>query len=349
MAFQNARDQENAYWIQNNFKRQLDSHWNSKRGTDAYVINKGIHQVQSIPDLQSYITAVYIKNFVNYNTTDSRTKMVTDYDKYNWPGVTLQDNSLIRLGSIFVFQQLLESPLSSTISEADFTYYDQSGQLATQTFSDASGYASVSDYVFPKAGYFWEWNPNITATDATAEVNSVLFNASSGWNVEARTKVIRLYGVFLNNNYFFDGTVNFYFKETGGIKATSSANTFLSAQPMAFLLFTISGAISFFYVIYQMFSLRSLFPDKPIRFLDLVIGLLWLVGVGAYAQVQSNVEILDCKDFASWDDAPFSIDFMGGAEMPFPNRPMLSRTLTASSLSQEMCFYEHAIGAGCGG
>jgi len=98
-----------------------------------------------------------------------------------------------------------------------------------------------------------------------------------------------------------------------------------------------------------MFSLRSLFPDKPIRFLDLVIGLLWLVGVGAYAQVQSNVEILDCKDFASWDDAPFSIDLMGGAEMPFPNRPMLSRTLTASSLSQEMCFYEHAIGAGCGG
>lgn len=344
MAFQHARDQENAYWIQNNFERQLDSYWTTRRGTNYSVINKGLHQVQSIPDLQNYINQVYIPNFVNYNTTDNRTRLVTDYDKYSWPGVTLQDNSYTRLGSIFVFQQLMESALSTSLQETPITYSDQSGQSATQDFSDADGYTSVSSYVFPKAGYFWEWNPNITAVDATAQVNSVLFNASSGWNDEARTKVIRLYGVFLNNNYFFDGTVTFYFKETGGIEASSSAQLFLSVQPTVFLLFTISGAISLLYLIYQIFSLRSLFPEKPIRFLDLVIGLVWLVAVGAYAQVQSNVDLLDCKDFAAWEDAPFSIDLLGDAELPFPQRQLLSRTLTSSDLAQVMWIWRSMLG-----
>jgi len=136
MAFNAARDLECAFWIRNNFQRQLDGYWPGPSGT----YNKGLDQVSTIDDVKSFVTEVFIPKFVNYNSSNDLTTLDDTYTDYGWPGVMLEDNSYKRLGRIFVFESLVTSTWSpDSYLKENLKYLDANGELRIQNYSAATG------------------------------------------------------------------------------------------------------------------------------------------------------------------------------------------------------------------
>jgi len=184
----------------------------------------------------------------------------------------------------------------------------------------------------------------MTTTEAQHEVNQVLLNSSSGWNLPQQTQVLSFSGIFLNDNYLFQGQLIFYFRQTGGIMASADTSVFLSVDPQIFVLFVVSGFIAMLWVLWSIVSLRSLYFDKPIRWLELISCILWIIGLGLYMEIQSNIDVLQVSSFCSWQDASIKFNLFGDSTKPFPEQPALSNTLTTAYVTQMMWIWRIAFG-----
>lgn len=97
-------------------------------------------------------------------------------------------------------------------------------------------------------------------------------------------------------------------------------------------------------MLWQIVSLRSLWPKKWTRWVDLFNGILFLIAVANVLLIESTVDKMDIKSFSNWEDSGLKLSFIADADLQFPDHPNLSRMLLANYVTSMMVVWRFCIG-----